>query len=270
MRRKSILHLVVIVLETLLIIGGALLWGLGNKQDKYFRTELMVSVPLCPESGNRTCDYVGKNLDKCSAHDPLELELSLAASSVLGIKKDQKVFLVHNIWNYNFSVDVYDSSKTNVIFHSFSRKDSQADEESAKERGNFMKEVLPGEFFEDNRFWISCPKPTLITRELGLEPGCNSTFGSLTRASDTRFETIELGFINYEKAGTDAFIVFKDLRVTPRDYVEIPQLFWASCTENKRREALQIAGITLTSFGCLGWVDVLAFWITKREATSSE
>jgi hypothetical protein len=270
MGRRTILLLVIVLPVAVLVISGGLTWGLGNRQEKYFRTELLVSIPLCPESNNRTCDYVGKDLDKCGPHDPWELQISLATSNVLGTKKNQKVILIHNIWNYNFSLEVNDSSKTNIIFQASAQRDAQPNDKSAKESGRFIKEILPDVFFQEDRFWIGCPRPTLITRDLGIEPDCVDRFGALAPPAETRFETIELGDINYEKAGNMTWLIFKDLRVVPRDYVQTPQLFWASCTENKQRRIMQIVGITLTSIGCFWLLFSFGVWAAKQEMSYSE
>jgi hypothetical protein len=176
------------------------------------------------------------------------MAIPISFSGIVSPDEPQIGYLIHNLWGYNFTLRICPSAvacadgfaKTFVHNVDFSAPNQTLDMP-------FTLDLFPAANFTGGRTTVECPIPTLITQALGVEPWCKDK-GYPVRLQGP-FQYFEVGEVTYQNIANDVvWIVFENFGALPRDYINVPQMYWASW-KTSDAEKFIIAGGVVFGFG---------------------
>jgi hypothetical protein len=219
-------------------------------------TPWLLSIPLCPTGTFPYSEYIGDWIPEsgvCSS-GPAQFRILFPLSQVENRDTEQTVFLVHNLWNYQISVGLCSDSCENPPFlFNHSRTDGAKDLESLLE-----DDLLPSDLIgPSDHVRVFCPNSSLPSRGREPAPVCQDPSGAWYDL-DGLFEKLEVGKVKYSGLSSNqTSVVFRALTVTPRDFIEAPQMYWFSEGKAGSMNDVLITGIvffTLTGILVIGSV----------------
>jgi hypothetical protein len=213
--------------------------------EKVVGTPWLLSVPLCPIGSFPYKEFIGAGIPDSGLCSSSTAEFTVQVPVWLIANRDVEhtMFLVHNLWNYDIDMAVCSGScEDPSIEFAVSRIEGPS---SSELRGAREDGFLPSDFFDQsNHARVYCPNSTLETVGRERTATCQSANGDYFRLKGG-FEKIEIGRVKYSELQTDQTrLVFKSVRVTPRNFIELPQLFWFSRCKSGMNSVL-IAGIVM-------------------------
>jgi hypothetical protein len=232
--------------------------SVGVATTKTFTNPFLTSVPLCPIQGGFSLSYVGSALtsDICA---PSNSTISLDVPIPDDPPSKLRPVLIHNLWDYNFTLELRDHENRVQYSSSQSRIWNSSDPSTNPDISASPLSDLPDSLRIGKRVLIHCPSvPTLITQWLGIEPFCNEPSG-VPAAPPGVFERLELAEFEASAFSESTLtVVFNNLSVSPKDFVTPPQLYWVSWGKTNRL-GLVISGGVFTALGGILTVCTILF-----------
>jgi hypothetical protein len=164
---------------------------------------------------------------------------------------EHTAYLLHNLWDYSGSVSLRNDRNESVFSFQLSRTINMTDPESQAPPNAAIPTPFPSLFYTREKLSIYCPERTLITDKLRLYDACGTAPGWPFELRG-HFETLELGSVKYSDVGGAMKIVFENLTGVPRNYVDIPQMYWMSYRASPRETLIGIGSTIIAVLSCIG------------------
>lgn len=222
----------------LLILGVGLIIP-GNLMEQYYGSGSLLSIPLYPKTANGICEYVGIVPDGnlfYPVSEPPNFNITFPLFQFNHLEKKQSLYLIHNLWGYNFNLSAVISSSSgftkNINFPIFNRNtgNNRSLDTHIQDEFDQINEIIPSQFtFNTKSYFIYCPFSTLITKELNIEPECNTSFGAMASLRNIDYiQSIKIGEISFIPKVTRITFKFSNLTVNPMNYISTPVVFLAT------------------------------------------
>ncbi|OHT06750.1 hypothetical protein TRFO_05422 [Tritrichomonas foetus] len=232
-----------LLFTTFAIITGLIsisLYTVGALMAEFKSSGSILSIPLYPTAKNGLCQYVGvipDGRDIYSIDNVTNFTINFPFTLFNDISSKQDLYIIHNLWGYNFNVSVTSIKGKTTSFGNFYRNDGlNRSNDVPVEDIYLMSQILPDDMKKYNKYFVFCPVSTLATKDLQIEPECNSTFGALT-SFRSGFQTIRAGEVDigqHHASSVDVNnhdeglkITFTNLTANPMNYINPPMMFVA-------------------------------------------
>lgn len=225
------------------LIGTALILP-GFLTPNYYSSGSLLSVPIYPKKKDGICEYVGAipNVNfSYPIQEPEKINLNFPLYQFNNLKKKQSVYIIHNLWGYNFNLtassSTFGSSPYKYNYHNFHRNsgNNRSLDVPVSDELYSIDQILPSHFtFKEKSYYIYCPISTLITKELNIEPECNTNYGAMAPLNNIdNWQYIKIGDISFKSLPTKITFSFSNLTVNPMDYIFTPAMFLATWKKTK-------------------------------------
>lgn len=229
-----------------LIIGIPLL-VVGYYRPNYWVTDSIISIPLYPETYDGLGLYGSVEYINGTTFYPNREIYNLSFTIQNDIDNSLDLYLFHNLWGLNYSLDIIHSSN-HIVFsvqNSFNMEPNKITNFKVHHRelfGTIARELVEYDFVN-----ILCPLPTLITQKQQIDEYCrNSTYPVKDK---TKVAKEFLGPFDF--GGYDSLTFrFNYLEALPYNFIDIPQLYIGGFKETNHRPLL-ISGLFFVILGSL-------------------
>ena len=231
------------------IVIGAPLWGVASARNYYSTTNGFISVPIFPETEGGFEKYGAVVYVPGQEFYP-DLEtysISITSHNLFnGIDDEIDLYLFHNLWGINYSLDVLNSEQSILFSHSYSvnfNRDQRYDYSVLTDE-KLLKDIA-GDLVTDDFIYLYCPYPTLFTRNLKIDNYCRNEIypvKSLTKYTQTQIGT------NVFSENSNLTFRFNFLEAYPKDFIETPQIIIGGY-KSTNKQSLLISGIFFSVLG---------------------
>lgn len=269
------------LLTTLFYILGFALIVPGLLSPEYYSSGSLLSVPLYPTKEDGICEYVGAIPNKNSSYStsrPQNININFPLYQFNNLKKKQSVYIIHNLWGYNFNLTAssatFGSSPILYNYHNFNRNsgDNRSLDIEISDEFHSINRIIPSQFtFKKKCYFIYCPVSTLITKDLNIEPECNTNYGAMASLKNYQYwQYLKVGEISFKSLPTKITFSFSNLTVNPMDYIFTPAMFLATWKKTNS-ESLTLAGTVFIYLAILfNIVDLIKRNFVIRRVTNVE
>ena len=261
-RSKYNMNLCYFVLSVLCSIFCILGMGLlipGFLTPSFYGSGSLLSIPLYPKEKDGICQYVGIIRNENTSYPifgPQKINLDFPLYQFNNIKKKQSVYIIHNLWGYNFNLTssslTFGSPPKVFNYHNFHRNSGENRSLDTPISDEFypIDRILPSEFtFKKKCYFIYCPVSTLITKELNIEPECNTNYGAMASLKDIEYwQSFKVGEISFQSLPTRITFSFSNLTVVPMNYISTPAMFLATWQKTSS-DSFSLAGTVFIYLG---------------------
>lgn len=224
-------------IDVIIFVTGATLWIVGSKKEYFEQIPFLISIPLYPDPDSPYDILYGLPQSWIQNHKNTSFTFSTAFLSEY--KGNVDLYLFHNLWGYDFKLQVTDSTGRVVLNSDFNLNQNLANpEKSSVSRSLLLK--YPIKIYGKDITQIYCPYHTQITDSLGIDCKRQLTFAYL----NPNVSSLQLGSYNFKSSSTNLNFTFTNFTAYPYDYITPPQAFVTGYRETNKKKLL-ISGPTI-------------------------
>jgi hypothetical protein len=193
----------------------------------------LVAIPLWPIRPGGATSYVATPFSPSQVASEVSTSVSLPVSKthLTPVEGTHQIVLLHTCWNYHASISACDGLGNCSYHFEISRELNLSDpNDHSRVKPALLSSHLPETFFKsvsDEDVYVLCPVSTFHTRKHYLDPICRQT--PVPHRLTGGFEKQEVGWVRWDAvAGDEAHLVVDNFTCLPRDYVAIPEAYWAT------------------------------------------
>lgn len=232
-------------------------WIIGSIRPYYYTLPAFISIPVYPSSTNPYGYVYGVQKSEADSFGENSNITFFTGSLFRDVKEKIDLYLLHNLWGYDFTLQIYNSAGSNVFSKSFSSNMNitNPNDGSVADDMDFLHN-LPSELFINSNSRIYCPFETQITDEIGIADSCNDTAYTEYNPKITKLSLISYDFDDNDRNLT---FVFKQFKGYPFNYIGTPQVYITGFTQTNAK-ALLITGPVFLVIAVLSFVLMLTHY----------
>ena len=233
-----------LIIAGVFLVIGAPCWAVGASKPNFWTTNLLISLPIYPETEGGFGKYGAVEPTNATFYPDQEFyNISISTTDVADyLTNDLKVYLFHNLWGLNFSLDIVNNNNGIVIsttnFENNFNFRSNISDTSVIEDAQKIDEIAIDFAYYDYTY-VYCPYPTLFTISKEIDPYCRDQIYPVKLNS--HFSEIYLASIDFSYIYNITFH-FNHLEAYPKNFIETPQIFIGGYSQTNRWDLI-IAGI---------------------------
>jgi hypothetical protein len=257
----SVFGLVFLVVSGIILLGGIPCWIIGSQMPNYYQSDILISVPLWPQSDPYDSLWLGRPRD---SHEipPANLTISvpLITADSKRLTAETSAHLIHNLFGYDIDLRLLRHGQS----YAFSvKRNAAVGVFDTEEIDRVTSRSLPDTLKIGRFFRVSCPYSTVVTVNANVEPQCQRAIGSFVELAD-KYEVIDLPG-GLPSNATEFSIVFVRLAAVLTNYVEDPQLY-IGVWKRSDTDSLMVGGAILTGAGILASLVTICIFFAYSSA----
>ena len=240
------------------LVIGIPCWAVGASRPDFYNSAILTSIPLFPANDDVFGPYnFAESVENVSEKF---VKVELTYSNIVSPKERQTVYFLHNLWGYSINVSI-EGNNSIAFQNNFQRNMDYDKPDQVDINSDIVTKILPDSMtYTEGNVLVKCPKSTLFTKNIGMEPSCmSSVYGEFTKIPFD-LQTLEIGSVVFHDLIPPIYIVLRNSSGLPMNFVHDPVVLMASW-EKSNSQSLIIAGVVFFSVSLLFLLILFIIWL---------